>query len=186
MIDMQEIMSIQNKMNAMESDSLVYDNITSKVIEAYVGDLDRLIQDFNADAVDSDIDDRTLEKYLLELGNKLYFLSAKLEKIGVKEDVSKLLYKEVYNSSYLSNREKDSERKNKLTVAELTAIAESESKQEQIVNILYARIYSQIKMRMTAAYDLINSIRKIITRRMQDKSMSMSIPQGANLLGMTD
>lgn len=160
---------------------LIYEDITNKIIEEYVGDLDELMDDFNEDAVKGDADDKTLEKYLFELGNKLYFLSSKLEQVGIKDDLSKMIYKEEYNFHYLANREKDSERKNKLTVSELTAIAETNSKQQQIVNNLYSRVYSQIKMRMTAGYDMVNSIRKIITRRMQDQNLSFSMPRVSNV-----
>ncbi len=169
------IKDIDRTLKLVDDTTLVYEDITNKIVEAYIGDLDELIKDFNEDAVEKDADDRTLEKYLFELGSKLYFLSAKLEQIGIKDDISKMIYKEEYNLQYLANREKDSDKKNKLTVAELTAIAESLSKEKQVVNSLYSRIYSQIKMRMSAGYDLVSSIRKIITKRMQDQSLSFTM-----------
>lgn len=172
---------LKDALKEVDDNYLIYEDITNSILTTYVGDLDELMQDFNADAIQGDADDRLLEKYLFELGNQLYFLSSKIEQLGIKEDISKLLFKEAYNLQYLSSREKDAEKKNKLTVAELTAIAENNSREQQIVNILYSRIYSQIKLKMNAAYDLVNSIRKIITRRMQEQNLSFSIPQNQNL-----
>ena len=167
----------------VNDNTLIYEDITKNIVNEYVGDLDELIRDFNADVVQGDADDRILEKYLFELGNKLYFLSEKLEQVGIRDDISKMLYKEEYNTQYLANREKDSDKKNKLTVAELTAIAETNSKEHQIINSLYSRVYSQIKMRMSAGYDLVSSIRKIITKRMQDQNLSFSIPSAPTTYG---
>jgi len=107
----------------------------------------------------------------------LYFLGSKLETVGVKDDLSKLAAKESYNEAYLSNRMKDAEHRNKTTVAELTALAEDASKYETVLNSLYARVYKQIKFKMDAGYDMVNSLRKIISKRMQDQSLSMYTPR---------
>lgn len=155
-----------------EQNSTYYLDISNKLIKSYVGDFDQLMSDLKVDIIDNEATDLLLEKYLLELNNMLYFLSSKLETIGIKDDLSKMAAKEVFNEAYLSNREKDMERKNKTTVAELTAIAEDESKYESVLNSIYSRVYKQIKMRMDAGYDMVNSIRKIITKRIQDASLN--------------
>jgi len=156
-----------------ETNEQYFTGISDKLVTEYTADLDGLMRDLYQDAIQKDASDKELEKYLLELNNMLYFLGSKLETVGVKDDLSKLAAKESYNEAYLSNRMKDAEHRNKTTVAELTALAEDASKYETVLNSLYARVYKQIKFKMDAGYDMVNSLRKIISKRMQDQSLSM-------------
>lgn len=151
-----------------------YISISDKIVESYTKDFDILMSDLKRDIIENDPTDLLLEKYVLELNNMLYFLSDKIESVGIKDDLSKMAAKEVFNTTYLESREKDIERKNKTTVAELTAMAEDASKYETILNSIYSRVYKQIKLKMDAGYDMVNTIRKIITRRMQDAAMSVN------------
>lgn len=151
-----------------------YISISDKIVESYTKDFDVLMSDLKRDIIENDPTDLLLEKYVLELNNMLYFLSDKIESVGIKDDLSKMAAKEVFNTTYLESREKDIERKNKTTVAELTAMAEDASKYETILNSIYSRVYKQIKLKMDAGYDMVNTIRKIITRRMQDAAMSVN------------
>lgn len=171
----------RNQMDAVvqntETNVEYFTNISDKLVTEYTADLDQLMRDLYEDAIQKDASDRELEKYLLELNNMLYFLGSKLETVGVKDDLSKLAAKESYNEAYLSNRMKDAEHRNKTTVAELTALAEDASKYETVLNSLYARVYKQIKFKMDAGYDMVNSLRKIISKRMQDQSLSMYTPR---------
>lgn len=151
--------------------------ISDELVSSYTSDLDQLMSDLYEDCIKKDASDRILEKYLLELNNMLYFLGGKLETVGIKEDLSKMAAKECYNDAYLKNRLKDSENRNKTTVAELTALAEESSRYEAVLNSLYSRVYKQIKFKMDAGYDMVNTIRKIITKRMQDQSLAMYQPR---------
>lgn len=151
-----------------------YIEISDKIVNSYTSDFDLLMKDLKRDIIENDPSDLLLEKYVLELNNMLYFLSDKLESVGIKDDLSEMAAKEVFNTRYLESREKDSERKNKTTVAELTAIAEDASKYETILNSIYSRVYKKIKLKMDAGYDMVNTIRKIITRRMQDAALNLN------------
>lgn len=164
-----------------EDTSSSFLSIVDSLTKSYVGDLDDLMKDLYQETVKCDATDAELEKYLLELGNMLYFLSSKIESVGVREDLSKLAASEAFNTYYLNSREKDVERKNKTTVAELTAIAEENSKYEKVLNLLYSRVYSQLKMKMTAGYDMVNTLRKIISKRMQEAELSFRLPQSSGL-----
>lgn len=156
----------------VEKNGDLYLSISEKLVASYTTDFDELMRDLKVDIIDNEPTDDLLERYLLELNNILYFLGTKLESVGIKEDLSKMAAKEVFNTAYLDSREKDSERKNKTTIAELTAIAEEKSKYEVIINSIYSRVYKQLKFKMDAGYDMVNSIRKIITKRIQDAAAS--------------
>ena len=146
-----------------------FTEVSDQVVKSYTGDLDSLMQDLytvvtQQDAPSTDV----LERYYLELTGLLYFMGERLEKLGVQEDISKSAAKEVYNKAYLNNQIKDVDKKNKTTVAENQAVAEENSKYEATVNTIYSRAYKQVRYKIDAAYEMINTLRKIITKRMNE------------------
>ena len=154
-----------------EENSQEFTNISDSIVRAHTGELDKLMSDMNEDVVKQEASDLLLERYCLELSNMLYFMGQKLENMGIKDDLSKLAAKEVYNNAYL-NAPVD-EKGKKPTVAELTAVAENESRYETIMNNIYSRAYKQIKFKIDAGYDMLSSLRKIISKRMQEAQLSM-------------
>ena len=76
------------------------------------------------------------------------------------------------NKAYLSNQIKDTEKKNKTTVAENQAVAEQESQYEAVVSSIYDHAYKMVKFKIDAAKDMINTLRKVISRRMQEQQLS--------------
>lgn len=104
----------------------------------------------------------------------------RLENIGIKADLSDAARKEVYNKAYLNNQVKDVEKKNKTTVAECQAVAEEASKYETIVNSIYERAYKIIKYKIDAANKLIDVIRKVITKRMNDDTVNYQLSRVSN------
>lgn len=121
-----------------------------------------------------------LEKDCLKLSNLLYFMGDRLENIGIKADLSDAARKEVYNKAYLNNQVKDVEKKNKTTVAECQAVAEEASKYETVVNSIYERAYKIIKYKIDAANKLIDVIRKVITKRMNDDTVNYQLSRVSN------
>ena len=169
--------SMEEVFTSTEENVQYFTSISDELVKSYTENMDSLMSDLYTDCIQNDASDKILEKYLLELNNMLYFLGSKLETVGIKEDLSRLASKESYNNAYLRNRLKDAEQRNKTTVAELTALAEDASKYETVLNSLYSRVYKQLKFKMDAGYDMVNSLRKIITKRMQDQSLSMYQPR---------
>jgi len=122
-----------------------------------------------------------LEKYFLELSNCLYYMGDKLEKLGVYDVMSKNAYKEVYNNSYL-NQTDIGESKKKPTVAELTAQAENDAQYENIVSDVYSKAYRIVKNKVDAATTMLNSISKIISKRMIEMQLNSVTPSGKQIL----
>ena len=166
---------IHEVVTATEENSQEFTNISDSIVMSYTEDLDKLMTDMNRDVIQQEASDLLLERYCLELSNMLYFMGQKLENVGIKDDLSKLAAKEVYNGAYLNVGAHENGKKP--TVAELTAVAESESKYETIMNNIYSRAYKQIKFKVDAGYDMLSTLRKIISKRMQEAQLSM-IPRG--------
>ena len=155
-----------------------FEGTLSDVVTAYTEHLDTLMKSVYMDIITVDnpsLD--VIEKYFLELTNAIYFMGDKLENLGVKDDMSKAQYKEIYNNAYLNNQIKDAEKKNKTTVAENQAVAESAAIYEGTVNSIYSRAYKIVKYKIDAANEMIKSLSKIITKRLNE----MSLPERQSL-----
>jgi hypothetical protein len=132
------------------------------------------MKDLYMDSVPKEMTDDNIEKYIFELGNLLYFLGDRLEKMGIRDDVSKIAAKEVYNNAYTNALMSSTvDGKGKKTVAELTATAEEEAKYDTIMNCIYSRAYKQIKYKIDAGYEMLSSLKKILSRRMQEVQLTI-------------
>lgn len=149
-----------------------FNNVATETANKYTEVLDNLMKIIYGGVVKNNATDEQLEKYYLELTNVVYFMGDKLEQLNISGDMAKASEKEVYNKAYLSNQIKDSEKKNKTTVAENQAVAEQESQYEAVVSSIYEHAYKMVKFKIDAAKDMINTLRKVISRRMQEQQLS--------------
>ena len=93
----------------------------------------------------------------------LYTVSAAREGLKVKEDVSRAIYKDVYNRV----REKAQG-----TVADKDTAADLAAQSEAITVIVLQRAVSTIKTREEAAWEMLNSVKKVLTRRTVELELS--------------
>lgn len=166
--------------SATENNSEYFLQISDKLVEEATRDLDKLMLTINHLTLDEDVSDNQLEHLILELSNLLYFMGNKLENMGVKDDLAKLSAKEAYNDAYL---EETGKYEKKPTVAELTAKAEDTSRYETIMSNIYSRVYRQIKFKIDAAYEMLASLRKVLSKRMQDAQLSAQRNNGTLVIG---
>lgn len=167
--------SITKLIDDVESNNDLFSDISDRIITAYTSDLDKLMSDLRVDAIENEASDLVLEKYALELSNMLYFMGQRLEGVGIKEDLSRMTAKEAYNATYLNPTVKNGDKKP--TVAELTATAEDASKYEFILNSIYSRAYKQIKFKVDAGYEMLGTLKKIISKRMQEAQAATFAPR---------
>lgn len=175
---------ISSAMKEVEENVTYFNSIADNVTEAYTSDLDEIMADAYQEVILVDEpSDAVLEKYFLKLTNTLYFVGARAEKLGVYSDVSKASAKEAYNKAYLDNQNKvgtvDGKKASKPTVAENQAIAENASIYNSTVNTIYDRSYKILRFKIDAAYEMVKTLSKIISKRMQDSSKEYN--QDSNL-----
>ena len=163
---------VQELMNDTDSNVEYFNKVATETAIKYTELLDKLMRKIYSNVVNKDATDGQLEKYYLELTNTVYFMGDKLEQLNINGDMAKASEKEVYNNAYLANQVKDSEKKNKTTVAENQAVAEQESQYEAVVSSIYDHAYKMVKFKIDAAKDMINTLRKVISRRMQEQQLS--------------
>lgn len=181
-----------NKVDTEEKINTIFDDtdkntnyftqISDKVVTAYTNDLDTLMNKIREDTVENTPSDDILERYVLELSNILYFLGTRLETVGIKDDITRMSAKEVYNNTYSNNLDVSPGGK-KPTVAELNVMSENASRYETVVNSIYSRVYRQIKFKIDGAYEMLASLRKIVSKRMQENQLSHTRNSGSVVIG---
>lgn len=151
-----------------------FNSVCNETAKKYSTSLDNLMSDLYIECIKTDdAPTSTLERYYLELTNMLYFMGEKLEQLGIYADMAKSASKEIYSKSYINNQVKDSDKRNKTTVAENQATAELASQYETVVYNIYDRAYSIVKYKISAAQEMVNTLRKIISHRMNEEQLSM-------------
>lgn len=122
-----------------------------KGLDEYMAQIDEILCD-----KDNPVSDDELEDFTLNLPSLLYLVSARREELKVKEDVAKAVHKDVYNRV----REKAQG-----TVADKDTAADLAAQSEAITVIVLQRAGSTIKTREEAAWEMLNSVKKVLTRR---------------------
>lgn len=162
-IDLEKINNIQHK---VEEHSETINNLVNDVIKPYCKDLDKYVgfikeclRDGENPPTDAELDD-----FVLNLSTYIYWASGACEQLGIRDDISKAVYKEIYHT-----------KRNELnsgTVADKDSIAELESIQEQITNIVYNRAYKIVKSKVENAQELLSSCKKVLSHRLQEMSLT--------------
>ena len=86
------------------------------------------------------------------------------EQLGIRDDIAKAVYKEMYHTARASQ--------DKGTVADKDSLAELASQEQYIVSSAYTRAYKTLKAKVENAQELLSSCKKVLTRRMTEMSLS--------------
>jgi hypothetical protein len=154
-------------MQKVDSISDTIQEISDKLIEKYCKSLDVEMAVIRLELKENNsLTDDTLEKHILELANILYFTGSAQEDLGIKEDTCKAIRQEVYS--------KAREQATGKTVADKTAQAELTAQAETMTLAIYSRAYKKVKLRMDAGYEMLNSLKKVMNKRITEMELSNS------------
>ena len=150
----------------VENDSKEIDDIVTGIIEPYCENLDKYIDFINQLLQDGENPptDQELDDMCINLATRIYFAGGLCEQLGIRDDISKAVYKEMYHTkrSEVSHG----------TVADKDSLAELASQEEFIVNACYNRAYRTIKCKVENAQELLQSIKKVLSHRMQEYELT--------------
>jgi hypothetical protein len=150
----------------VEGNSRTIEKIVNDIIQPYVKDLDNYVQ-FIADVLKDGQNPPTAEElddFCMNLSTYIYFAGGMCEQLGIRDDISKAVYKECYHTARASQ--------NSGTVADKDSLAELASQQEQLTSICYTRAYRIVKAKVDNAQELLSSCKKVLSRRMQEMSLT--------------
>ena len=156
---------IHSIMARVEDNSSKVEKLVDELVNTHCHQLDELVQMFKEILHDKDnpITEEELDEICLKLPSYLYFIGEAQEKFGIKEDIAKSVKMELYNEVH---------RRTPGTIADKQAASESATIEEDIVYRAYQRSYKRIKQKLEAAYELLSSIKKVISRRMGETELS--------------
>lgn len=140
-------------------------DIVKDIIKPYTKELDEYVQ-FIKDILKDGENPPTiqeLEDFCMNLSTDIYFAGGMQEQLGIKDDIAKAVYKEVYNTS----RDEKSG-----TIADKNSLAELASQQEYLTNVCYTRAYRMTKAKIEAAQEILASCKKIISRRISEMELT--------------
>jgi hypothetical protein len=165
-MDKEQEAKVQKVREKVELDAQQLQHIIDEIITPYTEDLDKyvdfvksILKDGEHPATAQELDD-----FCMNISVYIYYASGMQEQLGIKDDIAKALYKEMYHSA------RDSIEKG--TVADKDSLAELASQQEYLTSMVYKRAYSIVKAKVNAAQEILSSVKKIISRRMEEASIT--------------
>ena len=140
--------------------------IVENIIHPYCKDLDNYVEFIQSCLHDGETPPTTteLEDFCMNLSTYIYFASGMCEHLGIRDDISRALWKEAYNTH------RDSIDKG--TVADKNTLAELASQEEQLTNVCYNRAYKIMKNKVESAQELLASCKKVLSHRMQQEELT--------------
>ena len=162
-LDKNKINKIQHE---VEDDSEQITEIVNSIIQPYCKDLDNYVG-FIKDVLKDGENPPTaqeLDDFCMNLSVYIYYASGMQEQLGIKDDIARAVYNEMYHNTR-NNLDKG-------TISDKDSIAQLESQQEYLTSVCYKRAYSIMKAKVSAAQEILSSIKKIITRRIQEYALT--------------
>ena len=159
--------TVESIMQNVDSMSATIKELSDNLVEKYCMDLDCMMEVLR-DLMDCGrvLCDDELQNSILQLANILYFTGSAQEDLGIKEDTCKAIRQEVYA--------KAREQATGKTVADKTAQAELIAQSETMTLAIYSRAYKKVKLRMDAGYEMLNSLKKVMNKRITEMELSNS------------
>lgn len=146
----------------IESNAGALDSIVNEIIAPYCRDLDdyvSFIKDCLKDGENPPTNEE-LDDFCMNLSTYIYFAGGTCEYLGIRDDIAKAVYKEMYHTARASQ--------DTGTVADKDSLAELASQEEYIVSAAYNRAYKIMKSKVDNAQELLSSCKKVLTRRISE------------------
>lgn len=162
----EELNEIHDIKDTVEAHSKTIDEIVNNIIQPYCKDLDNyvsFIKDCLKDGENPPTTDE-LDDFCLNLSTYIYFAGGMTEQLGIRDDIAKSVYKEMYHTARASQ--------DKGTVADKDSLAELASQEQFIVSSAYTRAYKTLKSKVENAQELLSSCKKVLSRRMVEYELT--------------
>ena len=145
--------------NSIINKSKEVERITLGVVNKFTKELDALQSEIKEKLVNRDYTIEELEYWALILPVFSYEIGEKQEVVGIREDMSRMIRDEVFNRVILDTEG---------SVQHKRSEAEVQSTLELLYQTAYSRAYRIIKAKNEATQDIINSIKKVLSRALEE------------------
>lgn len=150
----------------IESNAGALDRIVDEIIAPYCRDLDKyvsFIKDCLKDGENPPTNEE-LDDFCMNLSTYIYFAGGTCEYLGIRDDIAKAVYKEMYHTARANQSSG--------TVADKDSLAELASQEEFIVSAAYNRAYKIMKSKVDNAQELLSSCKKVLSRRISEQELT--------------
>lgn len=130
----------------------------TKDVSEVINKIQCFLKDETTELTDLEIDD-----ILLQLPILLYNSMEEQEIVGMELDMANQIHKEAYSEAYKIARG---------TIADKNAVADLQTRAQQLEKILYDRSYKIIKQKFEMAIETLNAVKKVQASRQQRYDMS--------------
>lgn len=154
----------------IDKNSEILNSIVNRLVGNYCSQLDQYVNKIKNALQDerNPPTDYELDLWAMELPVLLYFTGEGQEALGIKEDVAKAVRMELYNETRTAASG---------TVADKDSTAEMATQNEFLTHVAYQRAYKKIKLRMELGAEILQSVKKVISRRMVEYELARVDPQ---------
>ena len=160
---------IEQSMSGVDAIATQLDDLVTMVVEKSCSELDNYVTYVKAllDDESRPITDIELDDIVMTLPTLLYFASVNQEIVGLREDIAKMHENNAYS---------DALQEATGTVQEKQSYAKSLIQNEMLTTIVYQRATKQIKAKTDTALEVLQSCKKVLTRRMSELDISNNAP----------
>ena len=153
----------------LDTDYNYMSEIIDKNVDEVCGTLDKEIANINIDNISYD---KETEALIIRLAQNLYFAITSQESYALKEGIAKQLKLEMQSKVKLDTDG---------TVAHKESVAQLETQEEELITLLYNRTYKTIKLKVEAGYEILNSLKKVLSTHIAEMELSNSRYVGGSI-----
>jgi hypothetical protein len=158
---------INSLMNDIDENSLYVQSLVDDLVNQCCGSLDKYIEyvkDILNDT-DREVTNEELDDIIMAIPTILYSVGVCQEKLGIKSDVSSSSRQLQYNKIYIDTAG---------TAGIKKAVADNELFNESLITVVYDRAYDIIKSKINFAFEILQSAKKVMSRRISELELSRS------------
>lgn len=162
-VEIEELMQDIDK-NSDYIEELV-NNLVNKCcdkLDLYIDYVNKLMSDGSYEVSNKELDD-----IIMTIPTMLYYVGSQQEKLGIKRDVAKSVRSQMYNQIYMELTG---------TATDKKVQAESRLFDETMVTTIYSTAFDIIKSKVDSAFEILQSAKKVVSRRMSESELSKVTP----------
>ena len=146
--------------STVEIEDIIRNIVKNKTedVTIIIHNIRKLLKDDSNELTDLEIDD-----ILLQLPIVLYDSMEEQEIVGMQSDMANQIYKQAQSEAYKMARG---------TISDKNAVADIQTRQQQLEKILFDRSYKIIKQKFEMALETLNAVKKVQSSRQQRYDLS--------------
>lgn len=143
-----------------QESTLQIEAVIRRIVESKTKEVTSIIHNIRSWLKDEsqELSDQEIEDILLQLPIILYDSMEEQEIVGMQLDMSNQIFKEAQSEAYKLARG---------TIPEKNAVADLQTRAEQLEKIIYDRSYKMIKQKFEMAIETLNAVKKVQASRQQ-------------------